>query len=69
MSCLCVEKDQQPKVIFILADDLGYGDLDQKVVVSCLSVSHLLPPAIDISEWIPDQGGALKCVVSAFFYC
>ena len=37
----CAEQENRPNVLFILADDLGYGDL------SCLGQSHFETPNID----------------------
>ena len=37
----CAEQENRPNVLFILADDLGYGDL------SCLGQTHFETPNID----------------------
>lgn len=42
VSCGSGEEQQTPNVIFILADDLGYGDL------SCTGQEHFSTPAIDM---------------------
>ena len=37
----CQEAEQQPNIIYILADDLGYGDL------SCYGQEHFETPNLD----------------------